>query len=246
MNWKYAITSVPERWGTTLFATVRSLYRGGFQKPPVFVDSPADLLQPRRLGGTVVVEADGADNFYPVELIHATARAGCFGNWVRAATELYHSDPDADRYAIFQDDIVCGQNLRQWFDASPPPENAYANLCTYPENLIYKPGSCWYPAPDRRGLGAQALVFSNAAMQALLNSPWLRSHPKDRHRGHRAVDGVVKTAMKDAGFTEFVHTPSPVKHCGQECSTLGTVRQPETAAFVGADFDLMMCVKESV
>lgn len=242
MNWKYAITSVPERWSTTLLATVRSLHSGGFEKPVVFVDSVADDLRPMRLGGTAVVEADGADDFYPVELIHGTSRAGCFGNWVRAATELYHSDPFADRYAIFQDDIVCSRNLRQWFDASPPPDSDYVNLCTYPNNLAARTG--WYPAPDYCGLGAQALVFSNAGMQALLNSPLLRSHPKDRHRGHRAVDGVVKTAMKAAGFIEFVHNPSPVKHCGQTVSTLGTERQPETAAFMGEDFDLMTCVKE--
>lgn len=165
---------------------------------------------------------------------------GAFGNWVIAATTIYHDNPWADRYAIFQDDIVCSRNLREFIERSNLPDNSYLNLCLWPGNADGRQG--WYAAPDGCGLGAQTLVFSNKALGALLQSSWIVDHAKDDHNGRRAIDGIVKTAMEEAGFVEFVHGPSPVKHTGAALSTLQQEHYPETVCFMGEDFDLLTCL----
>ncbi len=166
---------------------------------------------------------------------------GAFGNWVHAAWSLYLSDPFADRYAIFQDDIACGRNLREYLEATATQPSAYWNLCLWPNNVQECTG--WYPAPDPAGLGAQALVFDNDGMRALLQSRWLVDHPRDKFRGRRAIDGIVKTIMGEAGFIELVHSPSLVKHLGAACSTLQTNHYPETANFAGDAVNLMTLIK---
>lgn len=165
---------------------------------------------------------------------------GAFANWVLAAWELYLANPRADRYAIFQDDITCGVNLRKFLDQSPEPaRGGYWNLCLWPGNADGRKG--WYPAPNPCGLGAQGLVFTNSAMRIILMSRWLTDHPLDRIRGNRAIDGIVRTIMDGAGYTEYVHNPSLVKHEGSQCSTLQLTHYPETVNF-HESLDLLTCL----
>ena len=165
---------------------------------------------------------------------------GAFGNWVIAAWSVYLRDPYADRFLLCQDDIECSSNLREFLEKSRYPDHGYWNLCLWKPNADDRTG--WYPAPDPCGLGAQALVFNNEAMQVLLKSHWLVDHPCDRFRGTRAIDGIVKTALGASGYKEFVHSPSPVRHMGAKCSTLQTFGYQETANFMGEDFDLLRCL----
>src|SRR5262245_20355574 len=103
MKWAYGITSVPERaWNGVLGATLQSLRNAGFNNPRVFIDGDYSSMC---LGECTIVRR------YP--------RIGVFGSWYLGMLELYLRDPDYDRYAIFQDDILASTSLRAYLDACP-------------------------------------------------------------------------------------------------------------------------------
>lgn len=168
-----------------------------------------------------------------------------FGTWWHALVELWIRNPHADRYAMFQDDVVCCKNLRRYLDAIPHPPMGYWNLFTYRENekLVKEVGDKvgWFEAsilkttpydPKRRdqvGVGALALVFPRRALVELLTSKHLVTRPMDRSveckldgndKADRNIDGCVVTAMNKAGYREYVHVPSLVQHTG-DTSVIG-------------------------
>lgn len=169
-----------------------------------------------------------------------------WGNWILSLYELYIRDPNAHRYAIFQDDVVTSRNLLKYLESDycPYPNDppGYLNLITYPSNHTTvgkqsddKPG--WYLS-TQNGRGAQGLVFSREAVLHLLSSYHVASRPMDTHRGHKSIDGGVVTALGKVGFKEYVHYPSLLLHVG-ELSIIGNKRQPDASSFRGEDFDLM-------
>lgn len=224
MKWACGVCTVPERTTSTLGNTLRSLDRGGFPTPRLFVDG---------LGSV-----SGA---------HARATTGCqqslrspcvgaFGNWWMAAWELYIRTPDADRYAMFQDDILCVSNLRQYIEASPYPKDGYLNLITNPKNTLFdETATGWYPAP-KKGLGACGLVFDNQTFRTLLacDVTWKPGSPG----GDRNIDGTVADMLAEIGIVEYVHAPSLLDHVGGP-SVIGNRPQPAIATFAGEDFDVL-------
>lgn len=265
--WSYGVTTVPARRGTTLPATLASLASGGFPRPHLFVDGEEDGAGWRCEFGLDVTAR------YP-----AVRTAG---NWVLALTELYCRRPDADRYAVFQDDLVCSANLRPYLEATPYPECGYLNLYTFPQNTPrglrtlhqYYRGMPPPPADDfvgfypsnQKGKGALALVFDREALRALVTHPHLLGRFWTRHRErvldggrrptkirpdheHRCIDGGVVEALRQAGWSEYVHNPSLVYHLGHE-STIGNSRggrsvfEP-TPTFRGEGFDLLTLLPE--
>src|SRR5690606_21154247 len=116
---------------------------------------------------------DGADHLHlptwmlRYEVTCRTPKIKAYGNWLLAAWELYIRDPQADRYAIFQDDLICCRNLREYIEKTDYPANGYLNLYSFPENERGgKKG--WVPTRNQKGLGAVGLVFDNATMHKLL------------------------------------------------------------------------------
>ncbi len=222
VKWMYGVTTVPSRAGEFLPQTLASLAKAGFDKPRLFIDGAKDAA----------------------EYAHYSLEATCHfpqirtaGIWMLAIWELYVRDPHANRYAIFQDDILCCANLREYLESCPFPEKAYLSLVTYPRNMIEKPSRGWFPATSR-GLGAQALVFDNNAVEALLGN----SHPvtkfKNEHKGHRNLDGTVYQTFKAQGIVEYTHNPSLIYHLGTgEQSSMGNVNAPVIDSFEGEDYD---------
>lgn len=229
-NWQYAITTVPERFHTTLPRTLASLARGGFGDPLVFVDG--------------CLERDLPDVLQGLRCVVRPQRIRAYGNWVLAAWQLYLEDPVARRYAIFQDDLITYKNLRAYLDRCTLPERGYWNLYTFPQNEG-KYG--WHYSPLQDGKGALALVFSNNALRRLLSSRHMVDRVDNHRRGHRGIDGGVITALRELDddiYKEYVHTPSLVQHIG-EVSSIGTRRHPFAVSFLGEDYDaleLLSCV----
>ncbi|NQT14161.1 MAG: glycosyltransferase [Planctomycetes bacterium] len=182
-----------------------------------------------------------------------------YPHWLLSAWELYLSNPAADRFAIFQDDILAVQNLRSYLDATPYPDKSYLNLFTFLDNerVIRKQPAGWYEAAtirnkrngQQRGCGALALAFSRDAMIALLDSGYMARRmqgPLEGYRGGRDkggmpraysyIDGAVVTAMNKIGWREFIHAPSLIQHTGIK-STIGTGRMPLAKTFPGERFD---------
>jgi hypothetical protein len=249
LKWAYGVTTVPERISDLLPKTLKSLFGAGFDRPRLFVDGAADASTYRDFG---------------LEVTTRSPRIRTAGNWWLALIELYVRQPEAHRYAIFQDDLLAYKNLRYYLDACLYPANGYWNLLTFPSNhgpeahggkvpsvfgepekVGWAQGRCMSAAPDgpQNGRGAVALVFDRGAVLQLLTSRHWAERPLDPHRGHRSVDGGVVTALNKAGWREYVHNPSLVQHTGL-VSSMGSRQHPQAPAWRGEDFDARELIQE--
>jgi len=197
---------------------------------------------------------------------------GPFGTWWMSLVDLWVSNPEADRFAIFQDDVSCVTNLRQYLDRIAHPEMGYWNLFTTRENekiIRGKEPGKWYESalaptdpPDARstqqtGRGALGLVFPRRAVVELLTSRHLVERPMDGEMGRRGIDGCVVTAMNKAGYREYVHAPSLLQHEGEMSSTIswkveeqlrqmGARRERIAKSFPGENFDALTFLEKKI
>jgi hypothetical protein len=200
--WTAGVTTTPTRRATLLPRTLASLRAGGFDRPRLFVDGDGDLASwEQEFGLEVTVHKPR---------IHAAAA------WHLALWELYHRTPNAERFALFQDDMVCSRNLLEYLERTPYPPRGYCNLFAFPVNEALAPGHVGWLPTKQDGRGALALVFSREAVFTLLSSAHMAARVQDPHRGWKFIDGGVVEAMKLAGWREFVHLPSLTQHTGIE------------------------------
>lgn len=229
LTWAYGVTTVPSRRDILFPRTLKSLEDAGFDSPRVFLDGAN--------------HQDGMS--YETEFkLPVTTRTGgnvrTAGNWVLSLYELYIRDPHADRYAMFQDDLVTCRGLRTYLDHAPYPTDGYLNLYTFPQNQSLRPKDPdwrggFYPG-NQLGKGAVALVFDRDCVVRLLASEHLAVRPQDQARGHKSIDGGIVTALKKAGKKEYVHDPSLVQHTGLQ-SSMGNRQQPLAPSFPGETWD---------
>lgn len=251
LRWVYGVTTVPQRRGSLLPRTLASLKVGGFPAPTLFVDG---------LHGRDVTSWEREFNL-PVVNRYPTIRT--YGHWVLTLAEMYIRDPLGTLYAVFQDDFVTYRNLRQYLERFnyPSPyrtgqvrrvdgyvQPGYWNLLTFPSNQRLAPKDDrgrdivgWYES-NQLGRGAVALVFDRPTLVTLLTHQHMVDRPQDAHRGWRAVDGGVVTAMKLAGWKEYVHHPTLVQHTGL-VSSMGNRPHPLSVSFQGEDFDALSLVE---
>lgn len=223
MKWSYGVMTVTSRLGTLLPRTLSSLALGGFPEPSLSIDGPSAGAPPSATSCTT--------RNPPIR----TA-----GNWFLSMWELYIRVPDAERYILFQDDMVTYKNLRQYLEAVLYPTDGYCNLYTFPHNDQPKKG--WYQS-NQRGLGAVALMFDNKTLMAFLANQYMVRRFKDPVRGWQAVDGGIISAATELKLLEYVHGPSLVQHTGLQ-SSMGNKEHPLAPNFRGEDFDAMELLNE--
>ncbi len=177
-----------------------SLARAGFDSPIIFTDG--------RSGETL----------------------GAFGNWLLSLMELWIRDPSAERYALFQDDLVAIKGIREYLDKMPLPHGGYYNLYAHPDNKARIAGKGWNLS-DQCGKGALALIFDRGTVLKLLTSRRLLERPLHPQRGWRFIDGGVSDAMRDYGIKEYFHYPSLVAHTG----ILSTMSKADNATLANQD-----------
>lgn len=215
-QWAYGITTIPER-AELLEATKLALKQGGFANPVVFADK-----------GPV----EGAATCRPSQLFTA-------GHWFLSLWELWVRQPEADMYAMFQDDLVCGRNLIQYLDRTCTQEKAYWNLYTERRNQALAKGDGWFRS-SQMGWGAVGLVFSREGVKELLTSRYMLERfvpdPNTPGRYRVGIDGGIVMSLKRAGFQELCHSPSLVQHTGMR-STMGNHANCTAPNFAGTDFD---------
>lgn len=230
IQWAYGVTTVPSRRTTLLPGTLTSLAYAGFPTPRLFIDG-CDL--------STGCLADYAQFNLPVTA-RQSPNVRTVGNWILALWELYLRDPQADRYAIFQDDFVTYRNLRQYLEASPYPTLGYWNLYTFPSNqqLVGDQQQAGWSRSNQKGFGAVGLVFDRATVTALLSSPVLINRPQDPAKGHRLIDMCIAEALRNLGYTEFIHNPSLTQHTGIR-SSMGNGKHPLAPSFRGEEFDAL-------
>src|SRR5208283_5120266 len=150
-------------------------------------------------------------------------------------------EPRAERFALFEDDVLAVAALRNYLDRSPYPEQGYLNLYVYPSNAsrLKQPG---WNLSNQRGFGAQALVFDRSAAEAILTARniWdCRCKQGYGPGGYGRVDGVIADCLKQRGIKEYIHNPSLTQHIGN-WSTLGAdANRHEARSFPGESFDAL-------
>jgi hypothetical protein len=234
MKWAYGVTTVPSRKDTTLPKTLHSLCDAGFGDPRLFVDgcdNPHDY-----------------DAFQRPVTCRPTPPLRIVGNFMLGLAELYVRDPMADRYAMFQDDVVCVINLREYLSKCTYPRDGYLNLYTYHENFAFTRGKPGWNRSNQRGLGALGLVFNRDVAQKLMESGHMIRKPASANhkRSWKALDGGIVSGLKAFGVYEYVHNPSLVQHIGTMQSTLDNNRhmwQNPTEHFPGVNFDALELLK---
>jgi len=216
MLWSYGITTTPSRAVTLLPRTVGSLARAGFDQPRLFMDG--------------IAACDGFG--HPVT--YRTPKIGYLSNWVLALTELYYREPGAERFVLFQDDLITYPNLRAYLEQIRYEAKTYWNLYTVPESEKVSSGRIgWYPSVDQLGKGALALVFDQDTVLTLLESKHLLTRVLNAHNRQHSIDGGVNQCLRPQGWTELVHNPTLVQHTGLD-STIGHGRYPEPRRFAGS------------
>lgn len=166
---------------------------------------------------------------------------GHLGNWMLALLELYVSNPLADKYALFEDDLICCSHLREYLDHCEYPERGYWNLITQPTNMQVQDGPemGWHPS-RQYGRGAVGLVFSQKIVQELLTSGDFIRRPLHSKRG---ADGMVMDALKKKGIKEYIHYPGLIQH-QESVSTLGH-KYGAVGVFRGEDYDPRTLLQET-
>lgn len=212
MNWAYGITTVPERVGTLLPRTIASLATAGFDRPVLFVDG----------------HVPGYDDLEVV----CHPRVGQLRNWMQALFYLFTTQ-EADRYAIFEDDVVACRQLREYLERRPPGK-VYWNLITLDENRLHTKDVPGWHESNQLGRSACGLVFDRAAVDCLLRMERFVRGPAS---GETMSDAVVIATLKSLGFKELVHYPSLLQHIGLE-STLGN-SIGHVSGFHSVDYDLL-------
>lgn len=212
MHWVVAMTTCEERVASGVTGeSLKSLEQAGF---------------PRSI---VSLHVDGLNK----------EAFGIVGNWILTAWEMYLRSPKADVYAIFQDDIICGKGLREYLDKTiNVHRKAYHNLYTSSSNYSHLGIDKGWCKSNQLGRGALGLVFSRAALTALLSSQEVVAKPQTV-RGTVGIDGAILHGMARAGFHEMVHNPSLVQHRGEVESTKGGPIGRVSPCFPGEDFNLM-------
>lgn len=212
MNWAYGITTVPERAGTLLPQTLRSLASAGFDRPVLFVDG-------------------NISGYEELEVV-CHPNVGQMRNWMQALFFLFTTQ-EADRYAIFEDDVLACRQLREYLVRCPPGK-VYWNLITLDENRAFTKDVPGWHESNQLGRSACGLVFDRSTVDCLLRMERFVRGPSV---GETMSDAVVIATLKSLGYKELVHYPSLLEHVGRE-STLGN-SFGQVIAFQGVDYDLL-------
>jgi hypothetical protein len=225
MIWAYGVTTTTVRMSDLLPHTLKSLANAGFDKPRLFVDG---------------ARYQTAWDDFRCEVTLRWPAVKTFASWLLTLLELYLRDPWADRYAVFQDDLVVCRSLKQYLTECPYPPKSYLNLYTTKMNQeVEHQGQGWYLS-NQLGKGALALVFDRDALTRLLQQPHMIYRSQEPGvRGWKSVDGAISEAMKQAGYKEYVHDPSLVQHTGEKSTMDNRHPHPVSECFAGEDFDAM-------
>ena len=225
-KWSYGVTSVKSRLQSLLPQTLASLKLAGFEKPTLFIDDIDHSI------------ASECSKKFGLIVVNRQPQIKTYGNWLLTLLELYIRDPNADRYAIFQDDITVYKNLRFYLDECEYPKKGYLNIYTFPSNQLLADRQLGWYKSNQLGRGAVGLIFNNQAVVELLQQRSIIVKPKAAEKSTKSVDGAVIHALKSIDYTEYVHNPSLSQHWGI-VSSMGNTKQPKSTSFLGNNYDAM-------
>ena len=204
-DWAVAVTTAP-RDNPTLERSLESLAKAGWDTPLVFAEP-----------GVARPDNVAAEHFVVRPRVY-----GAWPNWFSAAVELYMMQPKAHAYLLCQDDVLYARDIRPYLEATLWPAKRLGVVSLHTPSHRARVDWKGYHADNEgwRSWGAQAYVFSNPSLRALLRDAAVVNH---RHRGpgegKRNVDSVVGYWCATSGLDYVIHQPSLTQHIG-ETSTL--------------------------
>lgn len=237
-KWAIGVTTAPRKTAT-LERTLASLAAAGFDSPHLFAD-----------GYTPSVDAD----HYSLLTTHKN-KIGGWPNFLLALTELTVRQPQADYFAVIQDDVVFSANLRAWLEWQqlPPGAGVYS---VFTPACYSRNRAGWFAV--REGFGqaaAQTFVFPRERAFQFLSDPFVnnyrRNPPQPRSPGKwnldgtHHIDGVVGEWCKRNKLATYFHAPSLAQHVGHDSAMYpGRDRSKKSRRiyadrFLGERFDLL-------
>lgn len=198
-RWMVGLMTAP-RPRSTIAGTIDSLIQAGFEGIHIFAEPRAKV--PRRSQCAAVT---------------FNARTlGSLANFVCGLAALLETDPTADAYVMFQDDIVLASGLREWCEAELWPfDHGLVSLFTPRIHAgecrgwqIRRPGG-------PRIHGGQALVFRRDVLADFLNDRLVIDSCRRKGRG---CDRLVSDWATRSGSGVAYFTPSLVRHVGHASS----------------------------
>jgi hypothetical protein len=239
LRWRCAMTTIPDR-AQTRCRTLQSLCDAGFPQPDIYVDGRNQIAVRPTLCGDVS---------------YRTRNVKTYTHWLLTLVEVYLKDPEADRYAIFQDDFVCCTNLRAYLDKCIYPTNGYWNLFTVMGNDLDTDKQTREKTPkayakegwhlsNQLGQGGLALVFDNTSVIDLLTQRSMYERMWNHDRRHKYMDAAVVIGMNAAGRKEYIHYPSLVQHTGTQSTIWGEWKEgkDQSTSFRGPEWDALSLV----
>jgi hypothetical protein len=195
LQWTVGLLTAP-RSVPTILSTLQSLQVAGFSPVHIFAE-PGSWIP---------------DKFrdYP-RTVHSQRR-GNFANFYSSLVALYQNRPDAQSYAIFQDDVRPAGGLKAWCDDQFWPLKAgLVSLFTPRVHAGAELGWRLLSPGFYRVFGGQALVFRRDVLQQFLADPQII---REFQHGKNNDDAVVSAWATRQGVRIAYHTPSLIQHVG--------------------------------
>jgi len=193
--WAVGLLTAP-RPEPTIRRTLKSLQEAGFESVHIFAE-PGSWIPEEFCGLPVTVHGQVLGNL---------------GNFFSSLVSLYMASPQADCFAVFQDDIEAARGLRPWCDREFwPADTGIVSLFT---SRVYSADAVGWRVLKLgffRTYGAQALVFRRDVLEEFLTDGRALESRKSQLEGDDAVVGEWATR---AGIGIAYHTPSLVQHIG--------------------------------
>jgi len=202
--WAAGLVTAP-RSKPTIHHALKSLQAAGFDEIHIFAEP--DSWIPRKF------------RHLPVTVHGRTL--GTVGNFYTSLATLSMTQPRADCYVIFQDDIEVPAGLRNWCEQEFwPHDTGLVSLCTVRAYSNDVSGWQVLRLGYHRTFGAQALVFRRDILHQFLTDGLVFQFRETHAHGDDAVLGEWAT-RQDIGIA--YHTPSLVTHIGEESAIPGHV-----------------------
>jgi glycosyltransferase involved in cell wall biosynthesis len=211
LTWQIGLLTAPRRV-PTIRKTLENLNGAGFGPIHVFAE-PGSAL-PRDI-------ENGRLTIHP-------RRLGNFANFYSSLATLFENNPDADCYAVFQDDILVATGAREWCDREFWPQGAgIVSLFTPQIHGDGQPGWRLKFPGFFHVYGAQALVFRGDLLRRFLADPMvLHTHGLPDHNDDAVVSGWAARHRLPIAY----HSPSLVQHVGMVSSIYAVGPDPRVVA----------------
>lgn len=204
-RWMVGVTTSP-RDPSTVNQTLDSVVRAGWSSPWVFMDG-AVQLSPRH-------------RHLPVTF--RESRSGAWPNYFLALSELLHRDPDADAYAVIQDDVLLAnaENLKTYLEEVLWPDPSVGVVSLYCPSVYHQESAGWHQLEQKWIWGALAFIFSNESAWAFISDPEVIAHRRSQQfDGLRQIDTTVGQWIRRTKRQILYPVPSLARHIGEQ-STL--------------------------